>query len=300
MINQYKRVDVFRCQNRAHAKLGKWVSVYHVLKVKKCYPDGCIYFRWKCRKLNKGETCPRGYKHVGRLCFGCKYFYDEKVAHQLQFVLPEAQRAAFWDDLDRFEDWLSEITSRRQSVWGSIHSVKPHLEQRILGKEKRLTVKGFLLVFRDSYIGQTHFEDFTYAVVSRSLEQKFHFRAGDEVEFNAEVTADRGRIVYNRLRQVEFSRRVEGRDILREEEIPFLLKTATEFGTQPEKCLYCPYGTLVDVVEQKGGRAFRFRRLFCLKGVSDAATCVVQPLEKIASEGCPDSVKEVAWENVYK
>ncbi len=300
MINQYKRVDVFRCQNSAHAKLGKRVSVYHVLKVKKCYPDGCVYFRWKCQKLNKGEACPRGYKHVGRLCFGCKYFYDEKVAHQLEMVLPEGAQAEFWEELDLFEDWLKEIRGRRHSIWGRIQSVKPRLEKHILGKNERLALRGFLLVFRETYIDQTHFEDFAYAAVPVAFYQRFAFRPGDEMEFSAVVEEDKGRLVYARLRDVDFSRRGTEKPAWKQEEIPFLLKTATEFRNQLEKCLYCPYGTLVDVTEETGGGIVRYRRLFCLKGVRDPATCVVHPLERIASEGCPDEVEEVAWEKMSR
>ena len=300
MINQYKRVDVFRCQNRAHAKLGKRVSVYHVLKVKKCYPNGCVYFRCKGQKLNKGESCPRDYKHGGRLCFGCKYFYDEKVAHQLEMVLPKAQQAEFWEDLDAFEDWLEEIRGRRHSILGRIQSVKPQLEKRILGKDEQLSLRGFLLVFRDTYIGQTHFEDFTYAAVPVSAYKRWVFRPGDELEFSAVVNEDQGRLVYSRLRDVEFSRRGEGEAPWTQKEIPLLLKTATEFRIQPEKCLYCPYGTLVDVTERSARGNFRYRRLFCLKGIHDPATCVVQPLEKIASEGCPDEVQEVDWKEGYR
>ncbi len=300
VINQYKRVDVFRCQNQAHAKLGKRVSVYHVLKVKKCYPNGCVYFRWKCQKLNKGEACPRGYKHVGRLCFGCKYFYDEKVAHQLQLVLPQEQQQAFWDDLEVFEDWLAEIKGRQQTIYARVHSVKPHLKKQVLGKDARLQVEGYLLVFKESYIGRTHFEDFTYASVSKNLQKRLGFRPGDELEFVAVVNETHGRLVFRQLRQVEFGQRGRGNPPWPQNEMSLLLKTATEFRSQPEKCLYCPYGTLVDVFEESGQGKIRYRRLLCLKGVQNPTDCVVQPLEKIASEGCPDEVENVAWKDGYR
>jgi len=288
MINQYKRVDVFRCLNQAHAKLGKRVSVYHVLKVKKCYPNGCVYSKWRCEKFQKGDSCPRGYKHVGRLCFGCKYFYDEKITHQLQMVLPDEKQQSFWDDLEVFEDWLNEVRGKRTQVFGTISAVKPRLEKHILGRESRLQIRGFLLVFKESFIGQTPFDDFTYALVGRTLQQTHAFRPGDSLEFTAEIHEDRGRIIYEKLRRIEFSSRGETAGNDWQKNLAFLRSSATGFSAQPEKCLYCPYGTLVDVFETNGDGQQRYRRLYCLKGVRNPNDCVEQVLERMAAEGCPE------------
>ena len=79
MKNQYKRTDIFRCVHDVHQKFQNRISVYHILKEKQCYPQGCFYFRWRCKQLNKKNKCYRGFFHVGRKCFGCRDFYDEKI-----------------------------------------------------------------------------------------------------------------------------------------------------------------------------------------------------------------------------
>lgn len=63
MRNQYKRLDVFRCKLDFHEAFDGKVSVYHVLKVKRCLHEGCFYFKWHCRLLEKGarcRSCPQG------------------------------------------------------------------------------------------------------------------------------------------------------------------------------------------------------------------------------------------------
>jgi len=137
-------------------------------------------------------------------------------------------------------------------------------------------------------------------VIPKSIRDEFQLRPGDELEFIAVVHESQGRLVYNQLRRIEFTERGQGNAPWREEEIPFLLKTATEFRVQPEKCLYCPYGTLVDVFEEGERGNSRYRRLFCLKGVHDPAACVIQPLKQLASEGCPEEVNEVPWKEAYR
>ena len=87
MINQYKRTDVFRCNYESHAKFENKVSVYHVLKKKKCWPTGCLSFKWTCRLLNKGKKCIRGYDFMGKKCDGCSYYDDIKIHNQPQSLI---------------------------------------------------------------------------------------------------------------------------------------------------------------------------------------------------------------------
>ena len=123
MINQYKRQDVFRCSHTAHFRFEKNVSVYHVLKEKECFPEGCIYFLWKCRLLNKGNSCPKKYRHVGRDCFSCKNYFDEKINHQPEIILDEEAYKKFQLDLEEFEDWLEQNVGRWVEFSGIINSV---------------------------------------------------------------------------------------------------------------------------------------------------------------------------------
>ena len=284
MRNEYKRSDIFLCSNQAHAKFGKRVSAYHVLKVKNCYPNGCVYFYWRCKKLNKGEPCPRGYKHVGRKCFGCKEFYDVKITNHLRVAVSEGEWERFQQDLAEFEDWLQEVRGKTLSINGRIDAVKPHLIRNGLG-ERGLRLRGFILTFRESFIGRVHFEDFSYADVPVALQRRYRFSPGDRLEFLATVELDNGRIVFRRLRRIEFEEHTPNSEWSPTETV-VSLSTATELPVQLEKCHYCPHGVLVDVKrgDQQQNQA---RRLYCLKGIRDPVACAIPALDRLNADGCP-------------
>ncbi|MFX0201192.1 MAG: hypothetical protein ACFFCW_34170, partial [Candidatus Hodarchaeota archaeon] len=112
LINQHKRQDVFKCAHKAHFKFDKNVSVYHVMREKNCFPQGCIYFVWRCKLINKGKRCPKGYEHVGRKCFGCKYYYEEKVCHQPDVILDDEEFKKFEKSLEEYEEWLESVVGK--------------------------------------------------------------------------------------------------------------------------------------------------------------------------------------------
>ena len=286
MRNCYKRTNVFRCSNPTHAKFDKKVSVYHVLKVRNCYPNGCVYFLWRCQKLNKGEACPRGYQHVGRKCFGCKFFYDEKVNNQLEVALQDGSMEQFWTELQEFEDWLQEVQGRTFSIFGEVKSVKPRFKKQIIGDKSWLKLQGFLLVFDECYIGNTHFEDHAFVIVSTRLHKRLQFAPGDRLEFQAVVQEDRGRIVFEHLRRIEFERK-NSQGIWTESEARVALATATEFPQQPESCFYCEHGALVDVFASTADGEQYYRHLYCLKSIADPHYCYVRALETLTDDGCP-------------
>jgi hypothetical protein len=188
MRNEYKRSDIFLCSNQAHSGFDKKVSVYHVLKNKKCYPNGCVYFYWKCKKLNKGESCPKKYRHVGKRCFGCKEFYDVKITNQLKIAVDDDKWRTFRDDLQDFEDWLQSVKGRSLSVWGEIDAVKPHLLQA----PNRLILKGFILTFKECFIGRTYFEDYTFARIGLNMFQRFRFSPGDKMDLSLSISSKPG------------------------------------------------------------------------------------------------------------
>lgn len=280
MRNEYKRSDIFLCSNQAHSGFDKKVSVYHVLKNKKCYPNGCVYFYWKCKKLNKGESCPKKYHHVGKNCFGCKEFYDVKITNQLKIAVDDDSWQTFQEDLQDFEDWLQSVKGRSLPVWGEIDTVKPHLLQA----PNRLLLKGYILTFKECFIGQTHLEDYSFARVGLNMFQKFRFSPGDKMDFLATVEEDRGRIILNRLRRIEFSEHREN-DLWSESRMTVVLSTAIKLKKQWEKCHFCPHGVLVDV-QQNGGEIKISRRMYCLAGVQNPESCVLPALEKIENDEC--------------
>ncbi|HEX9934002.1 MAG TPA: hypothetical protein VGB38_02295, partial [bacterium] len=159
MINQYKRTDVFRCNQEAHRHFDGKVSVYHVLKEKTCYPQGCLYFLWRCVLLEKGRKCIHGFGHTGRKCKGCTYYSDEKVHLQPKRLLDEGEYEVFLNDLEQYEAWLGHVQFKRHNLLGRIQTIKPWFERTVRSGECHTHLRGYLLVFKRGFIGRESFND---------------------------------------------------------------------------------------------------------------------------------------------
>ena len=283
MINQYKRQDVFRCSQTAHFRFEKNVSVYHVLKEKKCSPEGCIYFLWKCRLLNKGNSCPKKYQHVGRDCFSCKNYFDEKIVHQPEITLDEEAYRKFQIDLEEFEDWLEQNVGKWVEFSGIINSAKPHFKKVRFGSKETLSFPGFLISFREGYIDRTFFDDNIYLTVSRRTQQNLKFARGDEVDFQARLRTDRGRMVLERVRYVEFPHK-EKEESWTQSQALVAKSTGTEIECQPEKCAMCENGCLLDVIEKTEKSSPIKRHLFCLAEVQNPEECYHHAVKRLKKE----------------
>jgi hypothetical protein len=280
LINQYKRQDVFRCSHKAHFRFEKSVSVYHVLKEKNCFPQGCIWFLWKCTLLNKGQSCPKKYQHVGRDCFSCKNYFEEKIIYQPDIMLNPVGYKKFKSDLEEFEEWLERVRGKWVEFSGTVNSVKPHFRKIRYGVKEVLNFPGFLISFKEGYLDRVFFKDHIFVTISRRTQQNLKFASGDDVEFKARFMTDKGRIVLERIKYVEF--------LHKEEETSWSLSqalvaknTGTEFDCQPERCMLCENGSLLDVVEKTGNNSSIKRHLFCLLGMEDPETCVYHLAKKI-------------------
>ena len=280
LINQYKRQDVFQCGHKAHFKFEKNVSVYHVLKEKACYPEGCIYFLWKCKLLNKGHGCPKGYQHVGRNCFSCKSYFEEKILYQPEILLDEEQFEDFQRELEEFEDWLQSVVGKRIEFSGTVNSVKPHFKKKRLGSKEILSFPGFLISFKEGYLDRVFFKDYIFLTVSRRTQENSEFAKGDKVEFEAILRTDKGRIILEKIRHVEFSEK-KSQVTWNSSQAVVAKNTGTELDCQPERCLACENGCLLDVVEKDGERSKSGRHLFCLTGVTDPEECVYHLAKKM-------------------
>ncbi len=283
MINQYKRRDVFRCSHKAHFRFEKNVSVYHVLKEKECFPEGCIYFLWKCHLLNKGTSCPKKYRHVGRDCFSCKNYFEEKIIHQPEILPDEEGYRKFQLDLEEFEEWLQGTMGNWVEFSGTVNSVKPHFKKVRYGSKDALSFSGFLISFKEGYIDRVFFEDNIYLTVSRRTQQNLKFARGDEVDFKARLRTDRGRIVLERVRYVEFPHK-EKEESWTLSQALVAKNTGREIDCQPEKCMMCENGCLLDVVEKTDRSSPIKRHLFCLAGVENPEECIYHGVKKIEEE----------------
>lgn len=272
MINPYKRLDVFRCKAAAHTKFEHRVSVFHVLRVKNCYPQGCIYFWWRCQLLNKGQSCIKNYQHVGRKCFGCKHYYDEKSHNQPQLLISAAEYQDFLDELDDFEDWLESVKDRAIDIQGTIRSVKPALTKIISHQKVHLSLNGYFLHFDQAYIDRNDWEDHCYAIVYPDQQARYQFAAGDELEFRGRVALNRGRLIFQRLHQIEFHQRSSAHTWSNSQAL-VAQHSIISFAEQPSKCLHCDQGMLVDVIDKLRPEWKRYRELFCLKSFPDPSVC---------------------------
>ena len=200
--------------------------------------------------------------------------------YQPEIILDGEGYKIFQTDLEEFEEWLGETIGKWVEFSGTVNSVKPHFRKIRYGSKEALNFPGFLISFKEGYLDRVFFKDHIFVTISRRTQQNLKFTRGDEVEFKARLRTDRGRIILERIRYVEFPHK--------EKEVSWSLSqalvaknTGKEFDCQPEKCMMCENGCLMDVVE-KGDRSSAVRRhLFCLVGIENPEECVYHLVEKI-------------------
>jgi hypothetical protein len=278
LINQYKRLDVFKCNQDSHRHFDGRVSVYHVMKKKGCYPEGCIYFLWRCALLEKGHRCVSGYSYVGKFCKGCTYYVEEKVHLQPEIVMSEEAYTLFLEDLEDFETWLESIRFKTLPVAGYIKVVKPWFQKILLSREQHLRIHGYLLAMKNGFIGQDTFKDTYYIRVSKQCMKQYRFVPKMQIELIGEIREDRGRLIIHRPRRIEIIKKGWGHPWTDEKAL-VAVKTATLMKEQPERCLDCRWGTLVDVIDRRKRDVSRYRNLYCLKGIADYNGCYIGAYE---------------------
>jgi hypothetical protein len=278
--NPFKRTDVFTCNYLGHDRFENKVSAYHVLQAKQCYPQGCIYFRWSCSKMIKGERCKRGYNFVGRLCQGCTYYHDEKQHCQPSLCLSEQEYQLFLSDVEAFTEWVDEMGRREVAVAFTIDAVKPRFIKEIGHDRGRVRLSGYLLIMKQGFIDRTFFEDHLYCSISPGQQEQHHFAPDDQVEGRATLRLDRGRLVLSSLRGVFFEAR-SGRPTWSNSQALVARSGASHFNQQTSGCMQCPQGALVDVTETEGGLSRQHRELYCLAGMPDQRECYLHALHKI-------------------
>ena len=277
MKNLYKSTDIFKCVHESHKGYKNKISVYHILKEKTCYPDGCIYFRWKCKILNKKSRCSRGFSHVGRKCFGCREFYEEKIHNYPELQIKPENYQQFLNELDEFEDWINDYKYKPINFWGKVASIKPNFIQKVSNKSKFLSFRGFIIVLKDVYLENQLFEDPVYALISSHYYMKLRFGTDGELEGLGQLRIDRGRLVLRQLRKIEINYLGQP-PFWNDEKVILSRKTAVEFNNQPENCIKCQFGALIEQEISEIEKSAPRRKLYCLKGMSDYRNCFV-PVE---------------------
>ena len=272
LINQYKRQDVFRCVHESHGHFNNSVSAYHVLKVKKCYPNGCIYFKWRCAKLDRGEACPRTYKHVGRTCTHCAHFYDLKIIKRPEVLLAPDDFARFQKELKRFENWLGGHCNRLVEFSGRINSVKPRYCLGAAARRDHVVFEGFMLNFLEGAVNAQRFKDFVYVPISARQQARYRFAKGDVIVLSGYFSLAHGSVVLKKIRSVEIDARGEP-CFWTESRARVAQRTGTVLDYQPDKCYACDKGVLLHKVPAELPGTPEHRKMFCLEGVNDPEWC---------------------------
>ena len=209
-----------------------------------------MQFLWRCQILNKGGSCPKGYKHVGRNCFDCKSYFEEKLQCRPEVIVTAEEEKEFWELYRDFEDWLNNSRNRQVEFSGKVSSVKPHVRKLVSSRENSFRLLGFLLGLKEGFIGRTRLDDHLYMNISLRFQERHRFAVGDELDGSAILTEDRGRIILARPRQIEFNSR-SGGEVLTPQQALVASRTGKELSSQPEECLSCRWGVLVDKVQRE-------------------------------------------------
>jgi len=274
--NLYKLPDIFSCPHSSHQKFGGAVTPHHILNEKKCFPDGCMVFVWKCRLLDKGHSCPKKFKHVGRKCFSCKHYFEEKYVRQPKLKISDEEFRKFKNRLEDLDFWLDEIVGREIELEGTIETIKPNFRPYGNPRRERFAFLNWLAVFRSAHIGYDLFEDVCFARISDKTQSRFVISPGDHILCRATASFDRGRLIFTRLHNIEHTRNGE-RPQWSKSGAEVAAATAVRLNLQAEKCLQCRYGCLIDrphYDDRNGSRS-----LLCLAGQKAPEECAY-PLMK--------------------
>lgn len=261
--NLYKRSDVFTCPHSSHHKFGGVVTPYHILHEKKCYPEGCIVFIWKCRLLDKGHACPRKFKHVGRKCFSCKHFFEDKYHQQPRLRISGEEFDRFQSDLDDLDYWFGEILGREIELEATVKAVKPDFRAFGSPEREQYQFSNWLLVFDNAHVGYDLFDDICFARISDRTQSRFRFGQSSHMICRAIPVFDRGRLVFTKLHNFDITDNGQKPDWTRAA-AEVAAATAVRLDIQAEKCLACRYGCLIDRGHHGGRNGTR--SLLCLAG----------------------------------
>jgi len=290
--NLFKQSSVFKCVHDAHQQFKSQMSPFHILVEKRCYPDGCIYFQWKCKLLAKRKKCFRNFTKVGKECSNCKYFVEEKIHQYPEFIAGSDYGIKFLEKFRAFEEWIDDLKNKRILCEGCVSEVKPEFLIYKKGGKITLSLRGFLVCFKEGFIDNLSFEDKFYLSISSTTQNNLLLREGDSLEFQANLLLDRGRFKFIKSGRFVFYERGDSVPIKRTD-ILVALKTYTIQPNQPQKCLNCKHGILGDVESDLPGPR---RIVICMQGVQNYNYCSIAILNNMTEHS--DQCVNYQWSNM--
>jgi len=273
--NLFKAHDLFSCHHPMHKQFGYNVSPYHIFKVKKCFPEGCVEFKWRCHNFEKGKKCPRDFKHVGRNCFSCNKYHDDKETYSPETSMTQNELKNFIEEFRAFESWSDYMRDKRVLFSGKVKSIRPHLRMEIDSGKHRISVDGFFASFDEGYIDNDHFDDNIYLRLSKNSLVRTGMAEGDELEAEVQFTEERGRFILIQPRRMDLVKSGNKPQITMATSL-IARSTGKIINDSISHCQGCRYCTMIDIDDLSTKMRSKYRRFYCLRGVSDNENCPVR------------------------
>jgi hypothetical protein len=184
----------------------------------------------------------------------------------------------FIDDLREYESWVESMNGRSVRFSGITGSIEPHYRMKINPRNSNVIMDGYYVAFDKGYIGNDLFDDRIYLRISEKSLIRTQIAPGDETEFEAVFTPDRGRIILRNPRRLEITKN-GGRPALTPSRARVGRATGRIITGSITHCRNCPYCSLLDIEDISRQQPSYYRRFYCLRGVTDSEICPVR-LEK--------------------
>lgn len=283
--NVFKTTGVFTCHHPAHRQFDYAVSPYHLFKVAGCWPKGCVEFLWRCRQFDKGHKCPKKYKHVGRGCSSCRYYYDIKNCHTPQTKFDPKQLKEFIRDLREYEGWLESMNGKTVRFSGTIESIRPHLSMKIGPGGRHLRMGDYFVSFSNGYLGTDLFDDRLYLKITSGFLRRKELAPGDEIECDVVFAVDKGRVIFGNPRRIDLVKN-GGKQTLTPSNALVGRATGKIITGSISFCEDCPYCCLIDIEDETRVKPAFYRRFYCLRGINDPEYCPVR-LKLLETDNIP-------------
>jgi len=210
---------------------------------------------------------------VGKNCINCRHFIEEKHIRRPEIKVSPEEYSRFLEELDYFEDWLQDLPPDLIDIQSKIKWIKPHLEQKRYKDNQILSLKGFILGFREMFIGMDLFRDSCYATINTDMQNKWRFKYEDEITGRAKVAFEEGFLHFTGLREIEIIKRGENSHMLTSSDAQVIRQIGKIHEHQSEKCTYCPAGNLIFVRDYRRKKILTYRRNLCAEGIEHPSLC---------------------------